>query len=84
MHIHGHLNLNSADLYSAAGAEKAAAMHRAADVRKKLLTSSLDVEGAGSPEEAFMIGQWSDSRHSQVMPEDEYRSAASGRDEDFG
>ena len=60
------MNMNSASLYSAAGAEKAAAAQRAADVRKKLLKSASDIEGASSPEEAFMIGQWTDSRHSQV------------------
>jgi hypothetical protein len=85
MHIHGsHMNPNSADLYSAAGAEKAAAAQRAADARKKLLKSATDIDAASSPEEAFMICQWTDSRHSQVMPDDEYRTAASGRNEDFG
>jgi hypothetical protein len=85
MHIHAtQMNMNSASLYSAAGAEKAAAAQRAADVRKKLMKSASGIEGASSPEEAFMIGQWTDSRHSQVESADQYHTAASGRDSDFG
>jgi hypothetical protein len=85
MHIHAtQMNMNSASLYSAAGAEKAAAAQRAADVRRKLMKSASDIEGVSSPDEAFMIGQWIDSRHSQVESVDQYHTAASGRDSDFG
>jgi hypothetical protein len=85
MHIHAtQMNMNSACLYSAAGAEKAAAAQRAADVRKKLMKSASDIEGASSPEEAFMISQWTDSRHSQVESADQYHAGASGKVPDFG
>ena len=85
MHIHSsQMNLNSASLYSAAGAEKAAAAQRAAEVRIKLLKSSQEVDSTASPEETLMISHWLDSRHSQVLSEDEYHTSASGKDPDFG
>jgi hypothetical protein len=85
MHIHANqMNMNSASLYSAAGAENAAAAQRAADVRRKLMKSASDIEGVASPDEAFMIGQWTDSRHSQVQSDDQYHASASGKDPDFG
>ena len=84
MRIHGNLlNLNAVNPYFAA-AEKAAAAQRAADVRKKLTKSAADIERAASPEEAFMLGQWVDSRHSPVESENQYRAGASGKDPDFG
>jgi hypothetical protein len=84
MHIHAaQMNMNSASLYSAAAAEKAAAAQRA-DVRKKLMKSASDIDGVSSPDETFMIGQWMDSRHSQVESADRYHTAASGKDADFG
>jgi hypothetical protein len=68
----------------AAESDRAAAAQRAADVRKKLLKSASNVEaGASSPEETLLIGQWLDSRHSQVLPGDVYRSASQGKDSDF-
>jgi hypothetical protein len=85
MHIHASsMNMNSASLYSAAGAEKAAAEQRAADIRRKLMKSASDIEGVPSPDEAFMIGQWMDSRHSQVESADQYHASASGKVPDFG
>ena len=67
MHIHGsQMNPNTVNPYSAA-AEKAVARQRAAAVRKKLMKRATDIEGASSPEEAFMVGQWIDSRRSQVQ-----------------
>jgi len=85
MHIHAtQMNMNSASLYSAAGAEKAAAAQRAADVRRKLVKSASDIEGAPSPDEAFLIGQWIDSRHSQVESAEQYHVATSGKDSDLG
>jgi len=84
MHIHGsQLNPLALNPYSAA-AEKAIAAQRAADLRKKLMKSAAEIEGVSSPEEAFMIGQWMDSRHSQVLTGDEYHAAESGKDPDFG
>jgi len=45
MHVHGaHLDPNATNLYSAAAAEKAAAAKRAAEVRKKLMSSTAEVE----------------------------------------
>jgi hypothetical protein len=85
MHIHGNsMNVNAANLYSAAKGERAEAPKRAADVRKKLLKSAAGMEGASSPEEALLIGHWLDGRHSQVLSEDEYHTSASGKDPDFG
>ena len=70
MHIHGSMmDMNSASLYSAAGAEKAAAAQRAADIRRKLMKSASDIEGIASPDEAFMVGRWMDSRYSQGQRE---------------
>ncbi|MGA2168379.1 MAG: hypothetical protein ABSG62_09210 [Terracidiphilus sp.] len=84
MRIHGNqMNLNAVNPYSAA-AEKAVAAQRAADVRKKLMKSAADIQGTASPEGAFMLGQWMDSRHSQVESEDQYHACASGKDPDFG
>lgn len=88
MHIHGNfMNLHSASLDSATNSERAAAAQRAAETRKKLLNKALDLNGQASPEETLLIGNWLDARHSQVpgriLPGDEYRTAASGRDTDF-
>jgi hypothetical protein len=85
MHIHGNsMTVNAANFYSAGQNEKTAAAERAAEVRKKLLKGASQIEGAATPEETLMIGQWLDSRHSQVQSEDGYRTAASGKDVDFG
>jgi hypothetical protein len=85
MHIHGNsMSINAANFYSAAQNEKTAAAQRAADVRKKLLKGAAEIEGASTPEESLLIGQWMDSRHSQVQSEDQYHTSASGKDPDFG
>jgi hypothetical protein len=85
MHIHGNsMSINAANFYSAAQNEKTAAAQRAADVRKKLLKGAAEIEGASTPEESLLIGQWMDSRHSQVQSEDEYHTSASGKDPEFG
>ncbi len=78
------MSINAASFYSAAQNEKAAAAQRAADVRKKLLKGAAEIEGAATPEETLLIGQWMDSRHSQVESEDQYHASASGKDPDFG
>jgi hypothetical protein len=84
MHIHGNQwNLNAVNPYYAA-AENAAARQRAAEVRKKLLKGAAEITGAATPEETLLIGQWLDSRHSQVESEDQYHASAAGRDSDFG
>jgi hypothetical protein len=78
------MNVNAASLYSAAQGERAAASERAAEVRKKLLKSASSIEGDSGSEETLMIGHWLDGRHSQVLDEDQYHTAASGKDPDFG
>lgn len=56
---------NAANLYSAAGAEKAAAAQRAADVRKKLMKGGFDIDGELNPEADFMVGRWLDGEYRQ-------------------
>jgi len=85
MHIHGGLtNVQAANFYAAAQGERAAAAQRAAETRKKLLKSAPAIGGEASAEETLLIGQWLDGRHSPVLGGDEYRSAGSGKDPDFG
>ncbi len=70
----------------AAGNERAAAAQRAAEIRKRLLKSaqSVEDEAATDPDANLLIGQWLDSRHSHVLPGDEYHAAAEGNDPDLG
>lgn len=85
MHIHRNpLAVIAADIYSSAQAERAAAAQRAAEVRKKLLKGASETGGTATPEETLMVGQWMDSRHSQVQTEDQYHSSAAGKDPEFG
>jgi hypothetical protein len=85
MHIHGNsMSINAANFYSATQVEKAAAAQRAASVRKRLIKSASEIEGAATPEEALMIGQWMDSRHSQGQSEEQYNYSVSGKDPDLG
>ena len=85
MHVHpaavGLHAINTSSL-----ANERAANARAAEVRKKLLkagqTGDLDVNT--DPDATLLIGQWLDSRHSQVLPGDEYHAAAQGKDPDLG
>jgi hypothetical protein len=85
MHIHGNsMNINAANFYAASQNEKAEAARRAADVRKKLLKGAAQIEGSAGPEETLLISQWIDSRHSQVQSEEQYHTASSGRDPEFG
>ncbi len=57
----------------AAGTERAAAQ-RAAEVRKRLFKSAQSVESDSDPDAAFLVGQWLDFRHSQVLSGDEYQA----------
>jgi hypothetical protein len=85
MHIHRNsLATIAADIYSSAQAERAAAAKQAAEVRKKLLKGTSEIGGVATSEETLMIGQWMDSRHSQVQTEDQYHSSAAGKDPEFG
>ncbi len=83
MHIHGSFGIQSANLYSAANSERAAAAQRAEETRKKLLRKAQEIGGESSPEETLLIGQWLDARHSQVLSGDEYHTAASGKNSEF-
>jgi hypothetical protein len=76
--------VNAANFYSATQEERAAAAQRAANVRKRLFRSASQLEGAASPEETLMIGQWMDSRHSQVESEEQYFNSVSGKDPELG
>jgi len=76
--------VNAADFYSASQQQRADATQRAAEVRKKLLKGSSQVDAASDPDEAFMIGQWTDSQHSQAQSEDQYHASASGKDPALG
>lgn len=81
MHIHGQLpNIQSADFYSIANAERA---QRAAEVRKRLLKVSESVAGGASPEETLLIGNWLQAAPKAVTAEDEYREPAEGTEGDF-
>jgi hypothetical protein len=84
MHIHpSAIGLHPINI-SAAGNERAAAAQRAVEIRKRLLKAAQGVAAAATPEENLLIGQWLDSRHSQVLSGDEYHSASQGEDPDFG
>jgi hypothetical protein len=53
MHIHGNsMSVNAADFYSAAQ-NRAATAQRAVEVRKKLLKSASEIEGAAIPDESL-------------------------------
>jgi hypothetical protein len=85
MRIHGNsMTVNATDFYSATQQERAAAAQRAASVRKKLIKSASEIDGAASPEETLMIGQWLDSRHSQVESGEENYINISGKDPELG
>ncbi|MGC1869324.1 MAG: hypothetical protein WA700_00070 [Acidobacteriaceae bacterium] len=59
MHIHGnHMQLQAANLPTAASAAKAAAARQAADVRGRLMNSSLEMDSEVSPEVSWMLGRW--------------------------
>jgi hypothetical protein len=65
MHIHDiQLNLSPVNPYAAA-AEKVAASQRSSTTRKKLLKRAPEVETPPNPDEASMVGRWTDSRYSQ-------------------
>jgi hypothetical protein len=82
MHIHpSAIGLHPINTCSA-GNERAAIAQRAAAVRRRLLKAAQS-PAAATPEENLLIGQWLDSRHSQVLPPDEHDSASEGEDPDF-
>jgi hypothetical protein len=81
MHIHGnHMNPGITNPYAAAAAEKAAALERAAEVRKKLLKSAAEADGNAIPEEDLMIGRWMGQQNLQG---DGFYHPKSGNELDF-
>jgi len=83
MHVHpAAIGLHNINAY-ALGNERAASAQRAAETRKRLLKSAESIEAESDPDATLLIGQWMDSRHSQVLPGDEYHSASEGSDSDF-
>ncbi len=83
--MHSHLaavGLHSINIYAPAN-ERAATAQRAAETRKRLRQSAQTIEADADPDATLLIGQWLDSRHSQVLPGDEYHAAAEGSEPDF-
>ncbi|HTU49148.1 MAG TPA: hypothetical protein VMF56_01065 [Acidobacteriaceae bacterium] len=85
MHIHGnHMQLQAANFQSAAATQKAAAARQAADVRGRLMNSSLEMDSEVSPEASWMLGRWpqGSSRGQQGQYQsDSSASAESGADD---
>jgi hypothetical protein len=48
------------------------------------MSSATDIEGVAGPDEAFMVNKWMDARHSNLLSEEEYHVAVSGKDPDLG
>jgi hypothetical protein len=78
------MSINAASFLAVSQAEKSAAAQRAAEVRRKLLKGASEIKGTATLDESLLIGQWRDSRHSQVQSEEQYHTAVSGKDRDFG
>jgi hypothetical protein len=77
MHIHGSAtNPYAANLHSMAGAEKAAEAQRAAELRKKLLKSSAQMEGQSDSDENLWVGHWLDSGYGQSRGDGEQQSSS--------
>ena len=84
MHIHlSGVGMQSA--YGTANNERTAAAERAAEVRKRLLKARQTTEASSDSGDGvtLLIGQWTDSRHSEVLPPAQYHEAAEGEDSDF-
>jgi hypothetical protein len=83
MHIHpAAVGLHAINTNALAN-ERAATAQRAAETRKRLLKSAQSIEADADSDATLMIGQWLDSRHSQVLPGDEYHAASEGSDSDL-
>lgn len=84
MHMHpAAIGLQPISSY-AAGNERAGAAQRAAETRKRLRESAQSAEVEPDPDATLLVGQWLDSRHSQVLSGDEYHAAAEGKGPDLG
>lgn len=85
MHIHGNsMGSNAVNIYSAAQAERAAAMRQAAETRRRLRMRAAGMEGGSSPEENLLIGRWLDEDPGEASRGGGYNPSAPGRDPDFG
>jgi hypothetical protein len=85
MRIHGNsMNLQPVNLYSAAEIATTAAARRAAEARKRLLKSAHSASSDPELDAIPFVGQWLDSRHSQVLPPDEGHTDASVSNPDLG
>lgn len=85
MHIHGnHMQLQAANFQSAAATQKAASARQAADVRGRLMNSSLEMDSEVSPEASWMLGRWpqgnSGGQHA-TSQDDSGASTQSGADD---
>ncbi len=84
MHVHpAAVGLHAINTYALAN-ERAANTQRVAETRKRLRQSAQSIAADSDPDATLLIGQWLDSRHSQVLPGDEYHAASEGKDPDFG
>jgi hypothetical protein len=78
MHIHGSsMNFNQMGLSGAAGAERAAAAQKAAELRGKLAAAAT-ASAASDPQETLMIGQWNEAQNAGANP-----LSVAGRSPDF-
>ena len=85
MHIHPvAVGQQAFNLYAVAN--ERAANARTADVRRKLLKAGQtdDLEVNADPDATLLVDHWLDSRHSEVLPGDEYHAVAEGKDPDLG
>ena len=84
MHIHGNsMNFQITSISSAAAIENDVFRERSAEMRRRARKSTIILEDESSPEEAFLVDQWLDSRHSPEMSEDQPPETALGYDPDF-
>jgi hypothetical protein len=83
MHIHDSTSFNHVYVNPPTTVENATARQRAENIRKRLMASANETDGISSPDELNLIGQWMDSRHSQMLPDDQYHAAVEGKEPDF-
>jgi hypothetical protein len=84
MHIHHNpIAAGGAGVHSAAAAEKAASAQRAAEVRKKLMTSAAGIKDEPNFGEFLMVGRWPDERSGrhQEQPQPRHRQENQAEDE---
>lgn len=85
MHIHGSIpGIQAAGYDGVSKGQRAEAARRAAETRRRLLQAGAATETGPAPEEAALVGQWMDARHSQVLSGPAGSAAQAGRDPDLG